>query len=37
MKKLVKNGDLIPSFIENDDFDSKLIIRVLHKGIEEDT
>jgi hypothetical protein len=38
MKKLIKGGDLIPSYIGNENFNPKLIIRTEEKvGDEQDT
>jgi hypothetical protein len=36
MKKLIKNGELIPSFIGDDNFNPKLIEK-LYKKFDEDT
>lgn len=37
MKKLVKNGELIPSYIGNNGFNKKLISSMLKKSMNEDT
>jgi hypothetical protein len=37
MKKMVKNGELVPSYIGNDNFNQKLIIKADKKGGDDET